>query len=783
MESITRTIEGHLALPDSPSFGKRAGDRWAVYVDETPIEADAFAHSIARGLSDSPRWLDCRYLYDESGSEIFVKITEQPEYYPTRAEAEILELYAEEIAESAGAVPIVELGAGAATKTRHLLRAWQAVSSRPVDYVPIDIDSHVLVSAAEHLANEFSELRIHGLATSYERGLGLIAGHSPLCLVFLGSTIGNLNHDETELFFERIESVLRPGDAFLLGVDLVKDVEVLEAAYNDRGGYSEAFTRNMFARMNREIATQIPEYAIDHVAFWNDRLERIEIYARFNEAALVDLPTIERSFRIAPGEMILTEISRKYRMDKVEADLARYGFRLERSFTDSAELFALLLFRRVETSMSPPLWERLTLELQRSRGRTFDLIDALSDEQLGRQVRPFLSPILWDLGHIAEFEELWLIRSIDAGVGDGKAIDTIYDAIETPRDERGDLALPSRDELQRRLRFVREESLAKLYRREFEEAHPLMRNGFVYRMLAQHEAQHQETILQAVALMDERPYEPAARLDIPREKLPPDTEMVIVPSGAFPMGTDAIAGAYDNERPTHWVDVPPFWIDSAPVTNREFVQFIEAGSYERPELWCDEGWVWRQENAIEHPGRWRPVEGGWETLYFGHREPLVPTQPVMHVSWFEAKAYARFAGKRLPTEAEWEKAAAWDPEVRVTRCYPWGDRSPDPQRANLDAQTFAPAPVGAYPKGRSFYGCHQMIGDVWEWTSSEFDAYPGFKAFPYAEYSEVHFGKGYRVLRGGSWATASSVARNTFRNWDFPQRRQIFAGFRCARDP
>jgi iron(II)-dependent oxidoreductase len=258
--------------------------------------------------------------------------------------------------------------------------------------------------------------------------------------------------------------------------------------------------------------------------------------------------------------------------------------------------------------------------------------------------------------------------------------------------------------------------------------------------------------------------------------------MVLVDRGPFPLGAPRIPEAYDNERPVTWVDVDGFWIDTAPVSNGAYLAFMEAGGYECRDWWTDEGWAWRSEHDVRHPLGWRQDEGGWVDVQFGHVEPLVPSRPVQHVSWYEADACAGSVGKRLPTEVEWEKAAAWDPEVRVARRYPWGDRPPDARRANLDARTFAPAPIGAYPGGRSFYGCHQMIGDVWEWTASEFLPYPGFEAFPYPEYSEAHFGKGYRVLRGGSWATAAIVARNSFRNWDLPQRRQIFAGFRCARD-
>jgi iron(II)-dependent oxidoreductase len=154
----------------------------------------------------------------------------------------------------------------------------------------------------------------------------------------------------------------------------------------------------------------------------------------------------------------------------------------------------------------------------------------------------------------------------------------------------------------------------------------------------------------------------------------------------------------------------------------------------------------------------------------------------VHVCFWEAEAFARWRGKRLPTEAEWEKAAVWDPATGGSRCYPWGDDDPRPEHANLDQMAFEPAPVGSYPAGVSAVGAHQMIGDVWEWTASDFTAYPDFEPYPYEEYSAVFFGRDSKVLRGGSWATRPAVARATFRNWDFPIRRQIFAGFRCVRD-
>lgn len=785
METRKRTIDQRLERLDARGLALHFGERWTVHLDGTTTSDDSFAHSVARGLSDHPRWLHCRYLYDEEGSRIFSRITEQPEYYLTGAESEILAAKADEIRELAGAVPIVELGAGSAAKTRHLLDAWRRASAEDeFDYVPIDIDPSVLTRAARELAGEYDRLRVTGLATSYERGLDAVTGLSPLCLVFLGSTIGNFNPEETDAFLGRLERALAPDDSLLLGIDLAKDIATLEAAYDDAAGWSRRFTRNLFARMNRELGTEVDVETIDHVAYWNDRLERIEIYARFCRTTRIELRSIARSFRVAAGEMVLTEISRKYRLPGITADLARFGFALERTFTDETGRFALLLCRRIRRSPGPDLASRLAGELQTTRLKTLDIVEALSDEQLETQTTPILSPIAWDLGHMAEFEELWLVRAVDALLENAEpqgALETIYDAVRTPRSERGALELPDRIELQRRLRLVRRAALERLRLADLEAGQPLLADGFVYRMLSQHEAQHHETILQAVALMNDAPFEPAHRLAAPRAKLPPDTGMVIVPAGRFQAGTATAHGAYDNERPVHWVELPAFWIDTAPVTVGDWLEFMEDGGYGRRDAWSEEGWAWLSAERCDHPLGWRG-EDGWVDVQFGHVEPLVLTRPVQHVSWYEADAFARWTGKRLPSELEWEKAAAWDPELRIARTWPWGEASPASDLANLGARTYAPAPVGAYPRGRSFYGCHQMIGDVWEWTSSEFVPYPGFEAFPYPEYSQVHFGKGYRVLRGGSWATAPIVARNTFRNWDLPDRRQIFVGLRCARD-
>src|SRR5690606_33589923 len=312
------------------------------------------------------------------------------------------------------------------------------------------------------------------------------------------------------------------------------------------------------------------------------------------------------------------------------------------------------------------------------------------------------------------------------------------------------------------------------------EGDPLVDRGFAFGMIAQHEQQHDETMLATHQLRVGEPVlsappPPAARVRVAGE--------VLIPAGPFTMGTSTEPWALDNERPAHRVDLPAYYIDAAPVTNGQYAEFIADGGYDDPRWWTPEGWRHRVTAGLAAPMHWRRDGDRWYYTRFGRTSPVAPDEPVVHVCFHEAQAYAAWAGKRLPTEAEWEKAARFDPASGRSRRYPWGDEDPTPRHANLGQRHLSPAPVGAYPDGASPLGVHQLIGDVWEWVDTDFHGYPGFVAFPYREYSEVFFGTDYKVLRGGSFGTDPVACRGTFRNWDFPIRRQIFAGFRCARDP
>jgi iron(II)-dependent oxidoreductase len=421
--------------------------------------------------------------------------------------------------------------------------------------------------------------------------------------------------------------------------------------------------------------------------------------------------------------------------------------------------------------------------LAEARARTMLLVDAAPEEDLRVQHDPLMSPIVWDLGHIAAFEELWLVRNLDGPV-EFVEMPGIYNPFEHPRRTRAALPLPSLAEWRRVQEDIRRRVLDKLERVELDGDDPLLRDAYVYRMVAQHEYQHNETILQTLQLKRGAPYAAPRAVAVPSAQTVARAAeaMVRFPGGEVEIGTDDRRAAYDNERPLHRARLAPFWIDATPVTNAQYLAFMEDGGYARRELWSDAGWHVRGEMGLEAPKYWSREGGDWMVRTMDRVAPVDPLRPVCHVCYHEADAFARWADKRLPTEYEWETAASWDAGIGLKRDYPWGDSPPAAGDANLDQLAFETAPVGAYPRNVSPIGCYGMLGDVWEWTSSDFRGYPGFESFPYKEYSEVFFGPEYKVLRGGSWATRPGAIRNTFRNWDYPIRRQIFSGFRCARD-
>jgi len=412
--------------------------------------------------------------------------------------------------------------------------------------------------------------------------------------------------------------------------------------------------------------------------------------------------------------------------------------------------------------------------LEEARAQTLALVEHVCDDDLERVHSPLLSPLVWDLGHIAAFEDLWLAHR-HAGLPLLRPdLAEVYDAFETPRSRRGELPYLRRAAAEEYMEAVR----VRVRGLDVPGEDP------VFDLVARHERQHAETMLQTIALAalsDWRPGGPvAAQTPGRREGAASGLELVEIPAtDAFALGAPDDGGfAYDNEQPQHQVEVEAFAIGRVPVTNGDWLAFIEAGGYRRPQWWSAEGWRWRCAEDVQRPLHW--LDGARERDLRGIAK-LDPDRPVVHVSCHEAEAFARSHGLRLPSETEWELAATYDHARATRRTWPWGEHPPGPAEANLiESAVFAPLPVGVLAAGAAPCGALGMIGDVWEWTASEFRGYPGFRAYPYREYSEVFFGPEYRVLRGGAFAASAAVISPTFRNWDYPQRRQIFSGVRVA---
>jgi len=427
----------------------------------------------------------------------------------------------------------------------------------------------------------------------------------------------------------------------------------------------------------------------------------------------------------------------------------------------------------------------LARELTRARERTLALVD-FEDAELFRQYDPLMSPLVWDLAHIGWQEELWLLRGNDPGRPGmlEPQIERCYDAFLNSRASRVDLPLLSPSEARSYCANVRNKSLDSL------DVLPEDGDEFNFGLVVSHENQHDETMLQALNLRS-GPVLLDAGSPLPTGRSGVAGTSVLVSGGPFVLGVDAADEPYslDNERSAHIVDVAPFRIGRVPVTNGEWQGFIDNGGYREPRWWSERGWAHRCDAKLIAPLHWNIGASGatgegedGTRRRFGQVEQIPSDEPVQHVTYFEAEAYAAWAGARLPTEVEWEKACAWDPAVGRRRRFPWGASEPTVEFANLGGDALRPAPVGAYPASASAYGVEQMLGDVWEWTNSPLRPWPGFTPMLYEQYSQPFFDGDYKILRGGSWAVAPGIVRPSFRNWDHPIRRQIFSGVRLAWD-
>jgi iron(II)-dependent oxidoreductase len=415
-------------------------------------------------------------------------------------------------------------------------------------------------------------------------------------------------------------------------------------------------------------------------------------------------------------------------------------------------------------------------ELLDARARTLELCDDLDDSQWMGPRLAIVNPMRWETGHVAWFQEYWTLRRDPARQSLLVEADALYDSMRVAHDTRWDLALPDRKTTYGYMSAVLERCIA---------AAGETTDHYYHWLALFHEDMHDEafTYTRQTLGYPEPRFAVAAHAEERARAFSagPLAGDVAVPGGRYFLGANASEPfVFDNEKWAHPVDIAPFSIARAAVTNEEFARFVDAGGYETRAFWTDEGWRWRAEQNARHPVYWQRVGRELRVRRYDRAEPLAPHQPVIHVNCHEADAYCRWAQRRLPTEAEWELAAS----TTEKRRFPWGDTPPGLQHANLDGRFGGPVDVGAFAGGDSAYGCRQMIGNVWEWTATDFQPFPGFVIDPYKEYSEPWFRTPHRVLRGGCWATRSRLLRNTWRNFYPPDRRDVLAGFRtCAISP
>ena len=425
-----------------------------------------------------------------------------------------------------------------------------------------------------------------------------------------------------------------------------------------------------------------------------------------------------------------------------------------------------------------------------SRQRLLEVIADFDSEQMFGPSLDIVNPPLWEIGHVGWFQERWVSRNLDNENSLITNADELYNSFEVSHDSRWELPLPSREGSLEYMQSVMNKALSRLKR--LNGAEPTEDDAYFYRLATLHEDMHGEALTYTRQTLG---YTPPTITGI-RPDSPPAPDLnftygdISVPGGSFILGgqiSNKVPFVFDNEKWGHIVEIAPFKMANTTVTNEQYQQFVDDGGYDRKELWSKEGWQWKERMDAHHPWYWvSGPNGTWRYRYFDTVVPLEPHHPIIHVTWYEATAYCAWAGRRLPTEAEWEMAASIVPSMDgksisiEKRIYPWGDEAPTTEHANMDSMALGCVDVRALASGDSAFGMRQMMGNVWEWCSDAFGPYPGFIIDPYKEYSAPWFWT-RKVLRGGAWATRSRLIRNTWRNFFPPDRRDVLAGFRtCA---
>ncbi len=708
------------------------------------LESDA-----RHGLRKRPPELAPTWLYDPVGCDLFEQICELPEYYPTRTERAILADHADEIASLTGARAVIELGSGTSEKTRLLLDALRTKGSLQ-RFAALDVAEPTLRSSLATLAARYPGLEVAGVVGDFLEHLDRIPSGDGRLVAFLGGTIGNLDPSGRQRFLRALASTLADGEWLLLGTDLVKDPARLVAAYDDAAGVTAAFNRNVLTVLNRELDATFDQAQFDHVAHWDPRAERMEMRLRAREDVHADVRGLDVGLDLAAGDHIRTEISSKFRVEGVAAELGGNGFAVVETFTDEHGDFAVTLAQRVEpmsqsatttTAVDAPVAD--AAGYQRVRDRTEALAEPLSPEDQTVQSMPDVSPTKWHRAHTTWFFEEFILDHFEGYRRFDPAycylFNSYYEGVgpRQPRAQRGMITRPGMDEI-RAYRAHVDAAMAEALSVD-EPPTALTELGL------HHEQQHQELLLMDCKhVLHQNPLRPAYG---PAATEPPPAgplSWIGLDGGLVHAGHDGNGFAFDNESPRHAVWLEPFLLADRLVTEGEWRAFIDDDGYRRPDLWLSDGWHVLTATGQEAPLYWERDGDGWATFDLnGGLRPTDDDRPVTHVSYYEAEAYANWAGSRLPTEMEWEAAASSDAD-----------------------------------------GLRQLDDQAWQWTASAYLPYPRFVPNPgvVGEYNGK-FMVGQHVLRGGSALTPPGHVRVTYRNFFPPSAQWAMSGVRLARDP
>ena len=763
-------------MPATPSTSSPA-----LTVKLTPADLEeALADDVRQGLASSPRRIPPRWLYDSVGSQLFDRITEIPEYYPTGAEREILQTYATEIAERCGAATLIELGPGSSDKTHALVDALLEVGTLRT-YVGLDVSDSALRESLGALSESYPDFQVVGVVGDFIRDLDLIPEGNARLVALMGGTIGNLDPDERATFLSSLAARLQPGEGLLLGVDLVKDPARLLAAYDDPEGVTAQFEKNVLAVLNKRLGADFDLDGWDYVARWDERAHEIHMALSAKRAQVVRIPSLDLTLEVAEGEEIHTESSYKFLRESIVDELAAAGFVSMGLWTDACADFAVVLAQRtavgstssVPVTAPPPTTSAPTPDLHSYRlvrAATESLAAPLSPEDQTVQTIPDVSPTKWHRAHVTWFFEQFVLMPHRPGY---RPVDERYLYLwnsyyegagpRHPRNERGNLSRPGVGEVTA-YRDTIDEAMEDLLCQDLSE--PVLS---LVELGLHHEQQHQELLLMDIKhVLGTNPLRPAYRFTRPPSWASPGAMTWTNHGGGIvEIGADRGDGfGFDNECPRHRVYLQPFELADRLITAGEWIEFIEDGGYKRPELWLSDGWAALQALPLPQGGGfeplaplywWREDKTWWSYTLYG-AAPVDPALPVTHVSYYEADAYSNWAGARLPTEPEWEAVAS---------------TLPPPAR---------PA-IGLHPESAGgAQGMRQLYGAAWQWTASAYLPYPGFRPAPgsVGEYNGK-FMVGQHVLRGSAAITPPGHARVTYRNFFPPGARWAMTGVRLAR--